>query len=180
MPRSVHLRRPPHPGYERTDTPPNDHRIRARPARSSDGRPSRRLHSSRDSSFGVGSERTHFHRAIRSSGAARCPIEGSVNRGQFQACESSQLLLGIGVRAVLPPPLSLFDSYGGPSFWYLERITAYEDASVDKSLVVSPPSADVVVRLILLAAFKRLRRFIDQQGKLHHVSPFVVLALPNV
>ena len=75
--------------------------------------------------------------------AARCPIERRVKRGEFQDCESPQLLLGIRVGAILHAPLSFLESHRGPSLRHFKWIATDVDAGFDESLVVRPPRTDV-------------------------------------
>src|ERR1700722_13509162 len=154
MPRSAHLRHPLHRGYETTDKPPGDHRIHGQPALLSNGRLPDLLQSFFGSSLHVWSQRTHLHCSTRRSGTASGPVKSVVERRQFQNCESSELLFGVGVRAGLHKPLSFFDSYGCPGLRYLKRIPAYVDASFDKSLVVGTPRTCVCVNLRVLTAPK--------------------------
>jgi predicted alpha-1,2-mannosidase len=70
-----------------------------------------------------------LHTAGRGGGAARCPLERRVKRGEFQDCESPQLLFGIREGATLYTPLSFLNSHRSPSLVSLKWIATDEDAS---------------------------------------------------
>src|SRR5215469_2087476 len=171
MLRSARLRRPPGPECAPKDTPPGDRTTRVLPARLPDELPVRHCHSSRDPAPGLRIERTHLDGTVRGSGAARSPLERGVKRGQLQDGESSQLLLSVGIWTVLHAPLSLLNSYGGSRFRHLQRIAPNKDARFHKSLVVGAPGAGVRVGGIVFPCGESLRRFVDQQCKLHPRSP---------
>src|SRR6516162_6700724 len=98
MPRSAHPRHPPHPVYETTDTPPNDHTIRGQSALWFDGHPSRQLHSFGDSPLGIGSERTDFYRANEAGGQRAAQSSAASSEGSSTT--------------VNPPSCSLVSAYG--------------------------------------------------------------------
>src|SRR5579864_5473002 len=134
--------------------PPDDRMTRGPPARSPDACPPARFRSSRDPPLHFWREWPDLHGTGRGCWAAGCPIEGCVKRGKFQDCESSHLLLGVGKRAILDTPLSIFNPNRGPGLGHLQGIAADINASVDEGLVVCAPSAGVGVGSIAVSCRK--------------------------
>ncbi len=74
-------------------------------------------------------------------------LSACVKRGEFQECESPQLILGISVGAILYPSFFFLKSHRGPCLRHFKWRAAAVDPSLDESLIVCPPSTDVVVRV---------------------------------
>src|SRR5579863_357936 len=126
-------------------------------ARSPDEYPPGRFRSSRDPPLQFWGKRPDLHGTGRGCRAACCPIEGCVERGEFQDCESPQLLLGVGEGAILYAPLSFFDPNRGPCLRHLQWITGDVDASLDQGLVVCAPSTGVGVSPVVVSCRKSFR-----------------------
>jgi hypothetical protein len=129
-------------------------RTREPPARLSGECPPDRFHSSRDSAPVFRCKGTNLHSTDRSGRAARCPIKRPVKRGEFQDCESPQLLLGIREGAILYVPLSFLKPHRGPSLRSLKWIAADKDAGFDERLVVRPPGAELGIGFVVIPCRK--------------------------
>src|SRR5262245_32649505 len=108
-------------------------------ARLPDGSSPHHFHSSCDPAPSLVIEWTYLDRAIRGSRAACCPLEGCVQRRQFQDGESAQLFFAVCKWAVLHATFSILDSYRSSRFRYFQRIARDKDAGLDKSLVIRAP-----------------------------------------
>src|SRR5580700_6189952 len=141
--------------------PPDARRTRAPHARWRGERSPDRFHSSRDPAQVLRRNGTDLHSAGRGGRAARCPIERRVKRGEFEDCESPQLLLGIREGAILYAALPFLKSHRGPGLWRLKWTATDEDAGFDERLVVRPPGAEVRIGFVGSPCRKQFRRFVN-------------------
>src|SRR5438093_1004853 len=126
--------------------------------------------------FSFRRERPDFNCAKRCSRTSRSPFEGGVNGRYFQDNESSQLLLGIRVWAILHAALSFSKTHCCCCFGHLKCVGTDVDVGLDERLIVSPPGAQMSVVILVFPHGKLFRRMIDQQSKLHQFSPLAQLS----
>jgi hypothetical protein len=86
--------------------------------------------------------------------AARCPLERRVKRGEFQDCESPQLLFGIREGAILCTPLSFLNSHRSPSLGSIKWIATDEDAGLYECLCSTPARTEVGIGFVVFRAAK--------------------------
>src|SRR5205823_1230989 len=137
-------------------------------------------HSPRNSLLGFGRERAHLDGAGRRRRAARSPIERRVEREKLENRESRELLLGIGIGAVLDETPTILPPDRRPSLGQVQRTAIDVDAGFDQSLVVGAPGAEVGIVFPVLPARESLRTFIDEHRVLHFVSCLITPGtMPN-
>src|SRR6185437_14052847 len=153
----------------RRDRRPAGRRRCGRRARLRAGRRPRRLRSFRlgDAALGLGCQRTHLDRAHGGGGAARGPGDGLFQRRQLEVRHPGQLLLGVGIGAVLDVALATGDAHGGAGMRQLERIAAGMHTRRNHRLVENPPGSTVRFGIVVGARGERLRSLVNQHGEAH-------------
>src|SRR5205823_1686337 len=154
---SEDLRRHPRDECAPKDKRAGGHRIHVQLAPPYGGLPLRRLHSFHVPALGFRSKRTHFDCSVRGSRTACCPLQGFIERWQFQNRESPKLLFSISIGAVLNVTFCLSDFDCGSSFRNLQRITSDINSSLDHRLVIGTPCARVHVAPIAVSRLESLR-----------------------
>src|SRR5438046_2997592 len=109
------------------------------------------------SPHGFRRQRPDFHCADGCSRASRGPFESSVNGREFEDDESCQLLLRIGVGAILHAPLSFLDAHRRSCFGQFQCVSADVDLGLHERLVVSAPGAEMRIAIVVLAHGKLFR-----------------------
>src|SRR5213080_1714371 len=122
-------------------------------------------------------QRPDFHRAFGCSRASRSPFEGSVNGREFQDDKPCQLLLRIGIRSVLYAALSIPEAHCCSCLGHFKRIGPDVHSGIDERPVVSPPSAEMRIAIVVLAHVKLFGCMVDHQSKLHQFSPMAQFSL---
>src|SRR5277367_4823079 len=100
--------------------PPAGRTTRGPPARSPVECSPDRFRSSHNSPLAFWRQGPHFHGTERGRWAARRPIEGRVEGGEFHDYESPELLLGVSEGAILHAPLSLLNPNRRRCLWHLK------------------------------------------------------------
>src|SRR2546429_13868 len=78
---------------------------------------------------------------------------------------------------ILHAALSLLKTYGRSRLRHFKSIGADVDAGLDERLVVSPPSAEMRIAIVVLPHRKLFRCMVDHQSKLHRFFPLAQLSL---